>query len=323
MNIQQATEENLSQIVYLLKQSLGESLLQKSEMYWRWKHINNPFGKSPVLIAVEDDQIIGVRAFMRWQWSNNARVLNAVRAVDTATHPDHQGKGIFTKLTRACLQNCEAEKIDFVFNTPNNKSKPGYLKMGWVEAGRLPIHLNIPTPLRLPLHALFPENEINENSQDDLNYFFRNARLQNLLSYQAGEQLQTNLSLPYLRWRYLEVPVAKYFGFGLPNNSDYDCLVIYRLKNSKFGTELRITDVIGAKELLYGSAMRKSLKLRARNHRISFVTMAAFDRSPFAFPTTRKLQKGPIVTVKEISASTAGLINFQAWEPSIGDMELF
>ena len=64
--------------------------------------------------------------------------LHAVRAVDTATHPDHQGRGLFTALTMHALEACRAEGVAFVFNTPNAQSRPGYLKMGWREVGRPP-----------------------------------------------------------------------------------------------------------------------------------------------------------------------------------------
>src|SRR5688572_13844447 len=99
MQIREATELDIPIIVDLLKLSLGESLMPKSEAYWRWKHVENPFGASPVLLCFEDDMLIGVRAFMRWQWFHNGKIQTAVRAVDTATHPAHQGKGIFKKLT--------------------------------------------------------------------------------------------------------------------------------------------------------------------------------------------------------------------------------
>ena len=60
----------------------------------------------------------------------------AVRAVDTATHPDHQGRGLFSALTRHAVEACRTEGVAFVFNTPNEQSRPGYLKLGWREVGR-------------------------------------------------------------------------------------------------------------------------------------------------------------------------------------------
>ena len=146
MLVRNSKQVDLTEIVNLLKQSLGESLIPKSENFWRWKHVENPFGQSPVLVAEENNKLIGVRAFMLWQWQLNGKTLKAARAVDTATHPNHQGKGIFKKLTLQLIEDCKQNHVDFIFNTPNKNSMPGYLKMGWIKAGRLPMRLRFITP---------------------------------------------------------------------------------------------------------------------------------------------------------------------------------
>ena len=62
-----------------------------------------------------------------------------MRAVDTATHPDYQGRGIFSRLTLHAIDELRADGVAFVFNTPNDQSRPGYLKMGWQPVARLPV----------------------------------------------------------------------------------------------------------------------------------------------------------------------------------------
>jgi hypothetical protein len=37
--------------------------------FFRWKHLDNPFGRSFVLVAVAGERIVGLRAFMRWRWT--------------------------------------------------------------------------------------------------------------------------------------------------------------------------------------------------------------------------------------------------------------
>ena len=76
-----------------------------------------------------------------------------MRAVDTATHPEYQGRGIFTRLTHAALDELEREGVAFVFNTPNDQSRPGYLKMGWDVVGRLPVLVR-PRSVRRALRML-------------------------------------------------------------------------------------------------------------------------------------------------------------------------
>jgi GNAT superfamily N-acetyltransferase len=103
-------------------------------------------------VAYDGDRLAGVRIFLRWEFrmGDEPRIMHAVRAVDTATHHDYQGRGLFTRLTMTAVEELTAEGVDFVFNTPNSKSKPGYLKMGWFAVGRVPIRLRPRTPFVLP-----------------------------------------------------------------------------------------------------------------------------------------------------------------------------
>ncbi len=104
---------------------------------YAWKHDANPFGPSPTWVAVADGQVVAVRAMMRWRFRRGTEVLTAVRAVDTATHPSVQGRGLFRRLTLHALDELRGS-TDFVFNTPNGQSRPGYLSMGWQIVGQVP-----------------------------------------------------------------------------------------------------------------------------------------------------------------------------------------
>jgi GNAT superfamily N-acetyltransferase len=103
----------------------------------QWKHRENPFGPSPAWVAESDGEVVAYRAFLRWEFEGAGRTWRAARAVDTATHPSHQGAGLFRRLTLHGLDALKADGVDFVFNTPNANSRPGYLKMGWSVVGRL------------------------------------------------------------------------------------------------------------------------------------------------------------------------------------------
>jgi hypothetical protein len=77
---------------------------------------------------------------MRWEFRHpSGGVRRMARAVDTATLPSHQGQGIFSRLTTAAVEGLTDEGVNAVFNTPNDKSRPGYLKLGWSEVGRVPV----------------------------------------------------------------------------------------------------------------------------------------------------------------------------------------
>ena len=206
MEITLANTSDIPQIVALLKISLGEKLMPKSEAYWNWKHEQNPFGKSKVFIAKENNEIIGVRAFMRWSWEHELHQIQAVRAVDTSTHPSFQGKGIFTKLTMAAVEACKKEGVDLVFNTPNTSSMPGYLKMGWQPAGKMPLYFR-PGSIIPRRYSLSCINELIDLYATDKTISLLNENWE--LPVQ-GTTYQTPLTYQYLQWRYNNCPVAKY-----------------------------------------------------------------------------------------------------------------
>lgn len=113
--------------------------------YFRWKHQENSFGPSPMWVAEAEvngqPAIVGVRAMMLWELCRHgdSRTLRMARAVDTATLPSHQGRGIFSRLTTAAVEGLRSDGRHAIFNTPNAKSGPGYLKLGWSSLGRVPV----------------------------------------------------------------------------------------------------------------------------------------------------------------------------------------
>ncbi len=149
LTIRRADEGDLADILALARRSLGWT--DDDASFLRWKHLENPFGESSIGIALDGRRVVGFRAFLRWEFvAPDGRVVRAVRAVDTATDPDHQGRGIFTRLTLEAIEELPELGVELIFNTPNEKSRPGYRKMGWREVGRLAVAV-MPTSWRFPL----------------------------------------------------------------------------------------------------------------------------------------------------------------------------
>jgi glycosyltransferase involved in cell wall biosynthesis len=138
LDMRPATADDREAVLALMQRTLGWDSDPRFADLFSWKHERNVFGSSPAWVAVDEGRVVAVRLFMRWQFLRNGEVLRAVRAVDTATDPDYQGRGLFTALTLRGLDELRAEGVDLVFNTPNDQSRPGYLKMGWREVGHLP-----------------------------------------------------------------------------------------------------------------------------------------------------------------------------------------
>src|SRR5256885_11538057 len=99
LDIRPASADDRAEINVLLRRALGAGDDPRYETFLEWKHRANPFGSSYEWVATVDGRIVGYRAFLRWQLSVDGAVLPAVRAVDTATDPEHHGRGIFRALT--------------------------------------------------------------------------------------------------------------------------------------------------------------------------------------------------------------------------------
>jgi N-acetylglutamate synthase-like GNAT family acetyltransferase len=307
MTIRAAEEIDIPAIVALLKHSLGEGLMPKSEAYWRWKHVENPFGASPVLLAFENSRLVGVRAFMKWEWTDGQQVIKAVRAVDTATHPAFQGKGIFKKLTLDLVNSCQKQGVHFIFNTPNEQSRPGYLKMEWQNAGRMPVRFLIVNPLR----NLFSSPVVKIAATDWLS---QDKGVDSYIPTVRNVSLSTHYTTEYFKWRYGTVPVASYFVLQDSGN-----VIFYRFKENKWGKELRVTDWLGiakGSRTIQSQLHRIAAKEGARSITLSGLLIGVQGGIV--------LSRGPRVTVRNLNYERfAALDNFKSWSPSLGDMELF
>ena len=234
-------------VLRLLEASLGGGPAgSRPAAFFRWKHLENPFGRSYLLVAEAEDRIVGLRAFMRWRFAAGDRTLRAVRAVDTATHPEFQGKGVFSLLTRRALEDLR-DQADLVFNTPNEKSLPGYLKMGWQVVGSIPIYVRVRRPARFVRHAwasrraeagaAIPRKVDATPAGEALDA----TAVEELL--RAGEPfagISTQRTIEYLRWRYGDAPLLDYRAASEPGRA----LAIFRVRPRGALVEATVSELI-------------------------------------------------------------------------------
>ncbi len=330
MEIRSATHDDIPAILSCLKRSLGEVSSPKTLAYWNWKHIDNPFGESPVLVAVEGDKIVGVRAFMRWKWRWKGKNYSALRAVDTATDPDYQGQGIFKKLTLSLVDSCSKNGDDFIFNTPNKQSKPGYLKMGWSEVGKLPVRLKIRRPFSM-IRNYFGK-EVNLPVVDHaLPMFNLETALRNfddsIARYPRPSGLYTLKNKAYLTWRYVNCPIMHYYGY-LEGEGDEQALLIFYPKKQRLGVELRVCEIMANNPLAL-NRLKRSLRMIERRFKPDYWSVANLGDSVLTdavksagFGKARKV--GPVVTLRSLRDHIpVDWYEINPWDATLGDLELF
>ena len=323
-------------VVDLLRASLGEGPTgNRTKEFFRWKHVDNPFGRSLMLVADHDGEPVGLRAFMRWRFAVDGRVIRAASAVDTATHPRFQGRGIFTRLTLDAVEALR-EDTDLIFNTPNDKSGPGYLKMGWQLAGKVPISVRVRRPVRFvaglrsarsdvkasgePPHvAAPPAGDIFAARADEIDALL-------LTRAEAPGRMTTLRNLSYLRWRYADIPGLRYHALSDWSDGHLTGLGIFRVRARGSLWETSIAELLvasgdtrAARRLLraIGSAAATD-HVACHLSKGGRVAGAARRAGYVSAPV------GVTLAVRTLTESlTPDPVSLHSWNLSLGDIEVF
>jgi GNAT superfamily N-acetyltransferase len=310
-------------VLELLGASLGLSSDERFDAFFSWKHEQNPFGRSPGWVAVDDGLVVGFRTFLRWEHeSRDGGVLQAVRAVDTATRPSHQGRGIFRRLTLQALDDLRTDGIDFVFNTPNDKSRPGYVKMGWRVVGRLGATVRITSPLSFArmVRARVPADQWSAPASGGrpAAEVLADAALPDLLRAVSGPPgLHTHRTAAYLQWRYGFAPLA--YRVVTLDDDVRGGVAIFRLRRRGPALECALCEVLapdgepGAHRALVRSVVRQ-----CGADYVIRVGGPMADRTGFV----RAPGQGPVLTWYPLAAALPGS-RLDDWALALGDVELF
>jgi hypothetical protein len=308
-------------IIDLLCLTLGWQPDERHRALFAWKHVDNPFGASPSWVALDDQGVVGVRILMRWGFLFGERAVEAVRAVDTATHPRARGLGVFRALTLLGVDELTTQGVDWVFNTPNDQSLPGYLSMGWQSLGHLPVVLRpagvrvVPrlTAARVPADLWSVPTSAGEEAAAVL---AEEEELEELLASQPARkgQVRTARSAAYLRWRYAAGPVT--YRALLAGPSLREGVALFRLRRRGPATEVAIADVLvpSGDARLAGRLGRGVLQASGADY-----ALALGSARPRGWIRIRRI--GPVLTWRALADQSAPAIG--QWELRTGDVELF
>ena len=327
----EATDEDA--VLSLLRSALGAGPLgRRTAEFFRWKHLENPFGRSLMLVADADDQIIGLRAFMRWSFRAAGQEIRAVRAVDTATHPDHQGRGIFSRLTSEAVNLLRAD-TDLVFNTPNEKSLPGYLKLGWRIVGRAPVQLRIKHPARVirNLKSVRHGTEDHPAVADqvgthDISGILRYPQIAGLLATTDLERrLTTSRSAEFLDWRYGSSSMLNYTIELEHEGHDLPAIAVTRSRTRGRLRETSVTELLITPELpRAGTNLLRRIAHAAGSDHVS----CSFARSTLQRRSAGRagfipIPIGPVLVALPLRPLSIDPFDRGSWSLSLGDLELF
>jgi GNAT superfamily N-acetyltransferase len=322
-------------VLRLLRLALGNGRgFDRTSAFWRWKHFENPFGPSLLLVAANGD-VHGLRAFLRWRFRAGERAVRALRAVDTATHPAHRRRGVFSSLTRRAVDRARDEEAELIFNTPNAVSLRGYLQLGWTLVGRPTLLVRPLRPLRM-VRALVqgprPGGETDAAGAPAVRAATWLERVDIDRVLQADERwcngrIRTSRSAAFLRWRYATAPSLAYFACWVGSDAAPDAAAVFRLARRRGMREVLLSELL----LCRGPERFPALVRRVRaavdaDYMVAYaprgsahwwgLVRAAFVPLPGV---------GPYFTVRPLTPAGAALApaRLAQWYLSLGDLEIF
>jgi hypothetical protein len=305
LHFRRAVDSDLSAILKLCEVALHWPSDPRNEQLFRWKHLTNPFGPSPMWIATFGERIVGFRAMMRWRFKHrDGSTVRAVRAVDTATHPDFQRRGIFSTLNTLAIEALTSEGVGFVFNTPNAESLPGYVKQGWVDLGPVPL-IARPAGLR-GLVAMTSARAKAAKWSGELSVGVEPATVTSVAGAPFGE-FTSDTNSDVARWRYSQGPV-KYRALSEAGSG-----LIVRVRQRGRAREFVVAHSWGTEVIL-----SKLLKQALDDSRASYALATAGVPGKSAMLPIPAV--GPHLAVRALASAAPRMGDFGL---SLGDVELF
>lgn len=313
LDVRPATDDDRDDIITLVRRSLGSDGDPRYPELFAWKHDTNRFGRSPMWVATDGGRIVAFRAFMRWEFVRGGSVLRAVRAVDTATDPDYQGRGLFRRLTMHGIDEVRAEGVEFVFNTPNTQSRPGYLKMEWCEVGRLPaaVHFSGPSGALAAVRSRVPADRwsatltIGTSVEEWLAGSGPDGRWPESVDVR---EIRTHADREFLAWRF----ATPLLGYRVID--DGDAAIICRARRRGAAVELAVVAAFGGRR-----ATDRLASCAARQAGASYAIRLGQPQMSSSFVPLPG--GGPVLTWRGVN--DRGQPPLSNWALTLGDIELF
>lgn len=104
--------------------------------WWNWKFKSNPAGfwgeDGDMWVAESNGRIIGYYAIMPERLKFGSETITVAQSVDTATHPDFRGMGVFPTLAQKVYTESR-KRYRFIYGYPSEMAFKGFSRLGWKD----------------------------------------------------------------------------------------------------------------------------------------------------------------------------------------------
>ncbi|MDZ4785590.1 MAG: GNAT family N-acetyltransferase [bacterium] len=179
------SDKEMSDILTLLCSTFKESETFSAE-YLKWLYLENPVGKAVGFNAFGPSGQLAahyVTVPVHCQFDN--KIVKGLLSLNTATHPEHQGKGLFVALAEETYTFGASLGYEFVYGVANQNSTHGFIKkLKFALVGALEARILILPPTCIEAAPRIARHY----SQSELDWRLKNpAHSYELLSTKRGD----------------------------------------------------------------------------------------------------------------------------------------
>jgi len=103
---------------------------------YHWWSFGCPDATSGFMVAETNDAIVGVQPMNILPYHDGCKHFKGGLLTGVAVHPEFRRRGIFSALVKACEKEAWRQDAAFVNTMPNERSRPGFLKLGYTDLGQ-------------------------------------------------------------------------------------------------------------------------------------------------------------------------------------------
>lgn len=320
--------------------SIGEIVF---EDYLYWEYLQNPIGKAIVYVAKKDTIVVAQYVILPKNILVDDKVVSVNISVNTITHPDYRGHGLFPKLAELAYDDCLKSNQNYTIGFPNSNSTKGFLdKLKFADVGKLPLLLNVKNPL-FALFVFLMGRRVKGETEIDLNFITEDSSLSNLdfekdktqyssfwLNFKKRNVITTDRSMEYLKWRYVDVPFRKYRVLKFVSNNEIKAIIVLRAKKI-FGIRCGIiVDFLCSTknehllDPIFGIFKRNKLALIIATCSRNSLEYQCLRRAGFfKVPDWLMFKKLTFIIRDHLKNSSNNLIDFKKWFITFGDYDIF
>lgn len=175
--------------------------MDKEEVMWRY--LNSPHDELFACFAIDEGRLVANYSVAPIYLKIKGQIYPAALSLNTMTHPDYMGKGLFVKLANYVYKELERRGYVMVMGFPNKISNRTFLtKLEWKNIYEIP---TMRMDLKKEKQKVEKSEEIIEDNAFELDY----SRCKD------PSVICVNKDSKYLKWRFFDKPNTEYTNYVL------------------------------------------------------------------------------------------------------------